>query len=110
MSFESAHKEQVVNQDDSLLAKPFLRWAGGKTWLLKEIPRFFPEEFNNYYEPFLGGGAVFFRLRQLGRLNGEVILSDLNNELIHCFVQVRDNVEGVITCLANYRNNRFTPQ
>jgi DNA adenine methylase len=65
--------------------KPFLRWAGGKTWLLKELDKFLPQKFNNYYEPFLGGGAVFFYLKQKGKLNREVVLSDINKELINCF-------------------------
>lgn len=44
----------------TLKGKPFLRWAGGKRWLLKELDNFLPiNEFNQYHEPFIGGGAVF---------------------------------------------------
>ena len=41
------------------MAKPFLKWAGGKTQLLEYIANRIPSEYNNYYEPFVGGGAVF---------------------------------------------------
>ena len=40
--------------------KPFVKWAGGKTQLLEKMKGHFPEKFNRYWEPFLGGGAVFF--------------------------------------------------
>ena len=43
---------------------PFLKWAGGKRWLVPEVQRRIPLEYETYYEPFLGGGAVFFSLRQ----------------------------------------------
>jgi len=42
------------------LSKPFLKWAGGKRKLLPDIKKLFPLEYNNYFEPFVGGGAVFF--------------------------------------------------
>ena len=45
-----------------LKAKPFVKWAGGKRQIMKEIKKYLPEEFNTYYEPFVGGGAVFFEL------------------------------------------------
>jgi len=85
---------------------PFLRWAGGKTWLLKKFDQFLPHDFENYYEPFLGSGAVFFHLKQLGLLNGAVVLSDLNKELVDCFIQIRDNAEAVIDHLSTYQNER----
>lgn len=85
---------------------PFLRWAGGKTWVLKKFDQFLPHDFEDYYEPFLGSGAVFFHLKQLGRLTGEVILSDLNRDLVDCFVQIRDNVEAVIDHLSTYQNEK----
>ena len=63
----------------------FLKWPGGKRWLLKKLPEIFSIQFNNYYEPFLGSGAVFFHL-----CPKESVLSDVNEELINLFVQMRD--------------------
>lgn len=64
----------------------FLKWPGGKRWLLKKLPEIFSIQFNNYYEPFLGSGAVFFHL-----CPEESVLSDVNEELINLFVQMRDH-------------------
>lgn len=64
----------------------FLKWPGGKRWLLKKLPEIFSIQFNNYYEPFLGSGAVFFHL-----CPKESVLSDVNEELINLFVQMRDH-------------------
>ncbi len=52
-----------------LKAKPFVKWVGGKRSLLPELLRRVPQDFNNYYEPFLGGGALFFALNNEERLN-----------------------------------------
>jgi DNA adenine methylase len=94
-----------VNAKYSVIKKkcnPFLRWAGGKRWLLKEIDRFLPSGgFNNYHEPFIGGGAIFFHL-----LPHKAYISDLNEELIHTYIQVRDNIEDVIKYLKQFKNTR----
>lgn len=50
-------------------AKPFVKWVGGKRSLLPELLRRIPPDFKNYYEPFIGGGALFFALKNEGRLN-----------------------------------------
>ncbi len=50
-------------------AKPFVKWVGGKRSLLPELLRRVPQDFGNYYEPFLGGGALFFALNNEERLN-----------------------------------------
>ena len=89
-------KTQLTSQ-----AKPFLRWAGGKKWLLKDLDKFLPKSgFNNYHEPFLGGGAVFFYLKP----ENQSYLSDLNNELIDTYQYVRDDVEDVINELKKFKN------
>ncbi len=81
--------------------QPFLRWAGGKNWFVKHINSFIPENgFNNYHEPFLGGGAVFFSVSQ----KNESFLSDLNTELIETFITVRDHVNDIINELKTYKN------
>lgn len=75
-----------MNMTTSLVTKPVLRWAGGKRRLLNQIVEILPDKFNNYYEPFLGGGALFFKLNPSG-----AILSDMNEELINFYNVLRDN-------------------
>ncbi|MYG91256.1 MAG: DNA adenine methylase, partial [Chloroflexi bacterium] len=55
------------------MAKPFLKWAGGKTSLLPELLRAAPDEIETYYEPFVGGGALFFALQAAGRFKRAVL-------------------------------------
>ncbi len=66
---------------------PFLKWAGGKTQLLGQITSWFPTEFETYIEPFLGGGAVFFRL-----MPHRAILADLNAELMNVYRVIQSDV------------------
>ena len=85
-------------------AEPFIKWAGGKRGLLKQILPLFPKKFKNYHEPFLGGGAVFFKLYSLGYLKDkEVYLSDINSELINAYKVVRDNPIDLISNLKKYK-------
>lgn len=64
-------------------ARPFLKWAGGKTQLLPELRKYYPPVINRYFEPFLGGGAVFFDLcNSATKIRGLCFLSDVNKELI----------------------------
>ncbi len=89
--------------------KPFLKWAGGKTQLLPELRARLPKKFGMYYEPFLGGGALFFNLAlHGGTLENsrarvfstiDACLNDSNEKLITTYKAIRDNVEGVITRL-----------
>jgi DNA adenine methylase len=76
------------------MTTPFLKWAGGKTQVLKQMQ--FPEKFGDYYEPFLGGGAVFFHLAP--KLTC-AYLSDINKDLVNTYKVVRDNVEELILIL-----------
>ncbi len=80
--------------------KPFLKWAGGKTQLIGELEQFIPSCYDTYIEAFLGGGALFFHLRP-----SKAILSDINPELINCYINIRDNVDIVITILKTFENN-----
>ena len=80
--------------------KPFLRWAGGKRWLLKHLKEILPKNgFNDYHEPFLGGGSVFFHLNPQN-----AYLSDLNKDLIDTYKAVKENVEEVILELSKFQN------
>jgi DNA adenine methylase len=80
----------------------FLKWAGGKLQLIEQFENLFPSDFRNYYEPFIGSGAVFFYLKSKSRPN-KVILSDTNEELINCFTAVRDKPSELIEVLLNHR-------
>jgi DNA adenine methylase len=83
--------------------RPFLKWAGGKTRLLSRLLPYVPESFNNYFEPFLGGGAMFFAVRE--RATGSCHLADLNSELVNAWRVVRENPAGLLAALARYRTD-----
>lgn len=83
------------------VAKPFLRWAGGKTRLLPKILPHLPEKIGNYHEPFLGSGAIFFAIQS--RISGTSYLSDLNDELINIWSIVKDDPERLLFGLQAYR-------
>lgn len=83
-------------------ARPFLKWAGGKSQLLPQYDRFFPSEFRTYHEPFLGSGAVFFHLKSKGRIT-KAYLSDSNEELIGCCEVIRDHLPELLTLLKQHQ-------
>ena len=77
--------------------KSFLKWAGGKRQLLRKIEEKMPEIFNDYYEPFVGGGTVFFEL-----ITSRSTLNDINQELMNAYIQVRDNPDYLIAELERH--------
>jgi DNA adenine methylase len=81
-------------------ARPFVKWVGGKQQLLPQLEPLFPVNFRRYFEPFVGGGAVFFRLWNTGRLPSQVFLFDNNPELVNAYVVARDQVDALIEALA----------
>lgn len=81
--------------DGKLTPSPFLKWAGGKSQLLGELRRVYPDSFNAYYEPFLGGGAVFFDLCSMGKISNAV-LNDSNRDLMNLWAAIKENVGGLI--------------
>ncbi len=95
------------------MARPFLKWAGGKAKLAPLVAERAPERIGRYHEPFLGGGAVFFALREAGRI-ADAALADGNADLIGTWRAVRDDVEGVIAALeplaARYLNTEQLQQ
>jgi DNA adenine methylase len=85
------------------MVKPFVKWAGGKSQLLKEIISNLPEEINDYYEPFLGGGALLFYI--LENYNPKkVIASDINVELIDTYNIIKTKPEKLIKELEYYKS------
>ncbi len=92
------------NTVDEKSVKPFLKWAGGKGQLLKEIEKYYPfdDVITKYAEPFVGGGAVLFDI--LSRYNlDEIYISDINAELINTYVVIRTHIESLIELLDRYQ-------
>ena len=90
---------KIIVEERAPKARPFLRWAGGKQRLAPALLNLTPKDdsYNKYYEPFLGGGSLFFRLNPKS-----AILNDINSELINCYEQVKENIEIVIKKLDRY--------
>jgi DNA adenine methylase len=83
------------------LTTPLLKWPGGKRALLKHILPLLPMTYGRYYEPFLGGAALFFGLQPRN-----AFLSDSNPELINCYLQVRDHPDELILSLKRLKNSK----
>jgi DNA adenine methylase len=79
-------------------AAPIVKWVGGKTKLLPELRARLPKTYRRYFEPFLGGGALFFSLEP-----HDAVLGDMNGALINMYQAVADNVDDVIGVLKNHR-------
>jgi DNA adenine methylase len=88
-----------------MAAKPFLKWAGGKTQLLPNLLGHMPRTIRTYYEPFLGGGALFYALAAEKRFSS-ACLNDSNAELMNAYVVVRDRVDELIGRLGSLVVNR----
>jgi len=98
--------KQQYKQITSLVPKPFVKWAGGKRQLLPILSQYVPQNFDTYFESFLGGGAVLFHLiSQNPQL--ECFVSDLNSTLILSYVTIRDRVDELIISLEKYSENYF---
>lgn len=82
---------------------PILKWAGGKTRLMPELLARLPERWDAYYEPFVGGGALFFRTGP-----SQARISDLNYELVNVYTVTRDRVNALIAALKGLEYNRDT--
>ncbi len=84
----------------NVLAQPFLKWAGGKRQLLPAIKEYLPQKFGQYYEPFIGAGAVLFSLQPK-----KSIINDTNSELINCYQVIKDNPEELLELCQEHRAN-----
>ncbi len=78
--------------------EPFLKWAGGKTQLLKQLAYLFPGRFNRYYEPFIGSGAVFLHVQPAC-----AVLNDSNPNLIAAYRHVQSRLNDLLTLLQQIR-------
>lgn len=90
------------------MISPFLKWVGGKTQILNIIEQFIPQEIDNYYEPFVGGGSVFFHMLNLLESKKITIknlyINDINSGLINCYIDIKTNLESVLKSLKNITN------
>lgn len=87
---------------ETKFAKPFLRWAGGKRWLKKEIDGLVNiNNYENYHEPFVGGGAILFHLKP-----ANAFISDSNKELIDTYLAIKENPNNVIEYLKKFNKNK----
>lgn len=80
---------------------PVVKWVGGKRQLLEDLIPLFPKRISSYCEPFLGGGAVLFRLQPK-----VAYVNDINFELIQMYEVIRDHVEELITALEGHPNEK----
>jgi DNA adenine methylase len=87
----------VSRTEEALAAKPFVKWVGGKRQLLAQISKYVPEHYGTYFEPFVGGGALYFHLRP-----ERAILADASARLVRAYLGVRDRVDDVIALLRSY--------
>ncbi len=83
--------------------RPFLKWAGGKRKLVPALVQHLPGSFGTYYEPFLGGGALFFHLRPR-----RAVLGDANERLVRAYRGVKNSVDEVVRLLRSYAPTRDT--
>ena len=86
-------------KNDWARPKPFLKWAGGKASLIEQFKPLFPKQFNRYFEPFIGGAAVYLYLQP-----EQSVISDINPRLIDTYQSIRDEPEEVMSHLVALRN------
>ena len=85
------------------LAKPFVKWVGGKSQLLEEIREKYPQKIEKYCEPFVGGGAVLFDILRTKHPE-TVLINDINKELINTYSQIKNNCDGMISQLSEIQS------
>lgn len=93
------HLIEPCTQRKDTYARPFVKWAGGKGQLLEELINRVPDSFSRYYEPFIGGGALFYKISP-----EKAVIADLNPELVNTYIVVRDDVESLISSLCIHQN------
>lgn len=80
--------------------QPFTKWTGGKRQLLPVIKSLMPDNYNSYFEPFIGGGALFFDLSP-----DKAVINDFNNELMNCYQQIKKHPQKLIELLTKHQEN-----
>lgn len=96
---KSEKESRKLLQEEFVRPGPFVKWAGGKKQIIHELIKRIPDEFNVYYEPFVGGGALLFEL-----LPEKAVIGDKNYELINAYVVVKNDVEALIKELKKHES------
>ena len=78
---------------------PVVKWAGGKRQLLSEIEKYLPKSYNTYYEPFFGGGALYFHISPT-----QAVINDINPQLINVYNQIKFNSLELMKILSIFEN------
>ena len=97
---------QQYRQISFQIPKPFVKWAGGKRQLIPILNQHIPQTFGNFFEPFLGGGAMLFHI-VTKKPNQKCYVSDLNSDLVLAYITIRDKVDELISSLKNHSKNYF---
>jgi DNA adenine methylase len=102
-------KTREINEVKPEIGKPspFVKWAGGKRGIIQEIINRFPKKFNTYYEPFLGGGAVFF---EICKTSPKCVISDINFDLIITYKVIKEKPMELIKALKKHEKKHFTQE
>lgn len=94
--------DSVIQDTDVRGGMSFLKWAGGKGQLISELESRLPQNFNNYFEPFVGGASLFFHIKNTNpKINAKI--SDVNEELINSFLVIRNSLEELILKLEEHK-------
>jgi DNA adenine methylase len=99
----SVAKTDVKQIDSTPQPKPFVKWVGGKRAIMSEILQHIPPNINNYYEPFVGDGALFFEIYNM--VNGKCYLSDMNVDLVIAYNIIKTKPQQLIELLKNHKEN-----
>ncbi len=89
-----------INMKKNEICRPVIKWVGGKRQLINELKKRMPKNYNRYFEPFIGGGALFFELRPKNAL-----INDYNPELTNLYKVLRDYPDKLIKSVCRHKNN-----
>jgi len=95
----------------NVIAKPFLKWAGGKTQLIQQIENQLPENVIEndftYIEPFVGSGAILFWMLEKFPNMERAVINDINTDLTNCYISIKENVENLINILSDWQSEYY---
>lgn len=105
--------QNTVVKKKTIVAKPFIKWAGGKGNLLQKLEALLPTDFDDlenvtYIEPFVGGGAMLFHMLQRHKCITRAVINDINPDLIRCYQLIANNPQTLVERLKNIENNYYS--